>query len=109
LQNQKQDFLQRYKTSDDINYIDIALHHQYIDIIFSEEYYKNEITKSHDKISELQKLHSACKCDETKSVLATQLLTEISSTLINANNSTLEYKKKLKEQENKNAKIFGYN
>ena len=43
LQSQKQDFLQRYKTSDDINYVDIALHHQYIDIIFSEEYYKNEM------------------------------------------------------------------
>ncbi len=68
---------------------------------FLNEYYKKEISKSHEQIEKLKKEHAACKDEEMKSILASQLYTLISSTLINANNSTLAYKQILKQQESK--------
>jgi len=68
---------------------------------FLNEYYRKEIAKSHEYIEKLRNVHAPCNDDEMKNILASQLYTVISSTLINANNSTLAYKNLLKQQESK--------
>ena len=68
---------------------------------FLVEFYNKEISKSHEHIQKLKNEHAACSNESIKSILATQLYTEISSTLINANNRTLEYKNLLKQKDSK--------
>ena len=60
---------------------------------FLREFYFQSIERSQNNIIEIKKKIKNSKNDYEKSRLSAQLFNEISSTLINANNETVEYKK----------------
>ena len=77
---------------------------------FLRDYYFSEINRNGTNInSKLQKLKN-CEDIQYKSIVASELLNEISLTLINANLETLKHKEKLKtDQNNKSRSNFKKN